>query len=221
MDATNHQEWELCWQGALNRCAHTSQFPDAPPGQGLPVGPWCRDPGKGTDAGGSILAFVEKSTERLVGMVGRTGAGAEKLPDPKPRIPTPPLCPHPRALRAADSQFFSGSQRPTSYTREIPQHGKCHQPRWELFVKRNKSGRGRGFGPISGQRLREASSPQTGWREGGEQRQKDLTWAVETPSGQEVGRTKSPKHRGGQRWWPGRFLRRLGLVMGPSCEEEA
>ena len=139
MDATNYQECELCWQGVLSSCAHTSQILDAPPGQGVLVGPWCRDPVKWTDGGESILAFVGKSTEKLVGMVGRTGAGAEKLPDPKPWIPTPPLCPYPRALRAADSQFFSGSQRPTSYTQEIPQHGKCHQPRWEMFVKRNKS----------------------------------------------------------------------------------
>ena len=112
MDATNHQECELCWQGALSSCAHTSQFLDAPQGQGLPVGPWCRDPGKGTDGAGSILAFVEKSTEKAVGKLGRTRAGAEKLPDPKPRIPTPPLCPYPRALRAADSVLL---RKPAPY----------------------------------------------------------------------------------------------------------
>ena len=86
-------------------------------------------PGKWTDGGESILAFVEKSTEKLGGEVGRTGAGAEKLPDPKPQIPTPPLCPHPRDLRAADSQEASAPlathEKSHNMENATSQEGKC------------------------------------------------------------------------------------------------
>ena len=76
MEATNHQECELSWQGVLSSWAHTSHLLDTLPGQGAAGGSLCRHPGKWIDGGESVLAFLKKCPEgREAGGEGGKASG--------------------------------------------------------------------------------------------------------------------------------------------------